>query len=69
MLNYFKGWWLCFKDRYLRHHKLFWRPSHGQMYALKKMKEYCVNNCIPYAHYLYTLERDLERIFKGRRWT
>ena len=58
-----RDWWRWFKEVRLRHHRLFYKPSCGQVQTLIKMSEYCRENKIPYRHMLHTILMDYERVF------
>lgn len=58
-----RDWWHWFKHERLRYHRLFYKPTSGQVETIKKMIEYCRENKIPYRHMLNTILYDYERVF------
>ena len=62
-LRYIIRW---FYSKYLRQHRLFYKPTTGQVETIIKMCEYCRENRVPYRHILHTILRDWENVY-GRK--
>ena len=53
--------WLYYK--YIRPHRLFYKPTVGQVETIIKMCEYCRENRIPYRHMMHTILIDWEDVY------
>ena len=53
--------WLYYQ--YLRHNRLFYKPTAGQVETIIKMCEYCRENRVPYRHMMITILRDWEYVY------